>query len=246
MQLTEQQKQQFQDDGYTVVPGLIPQELLTPIWDRMLDFLAGDHDWPIGHFQILDPEKYKNDKGGFIPVGVQRPALQEQLFAAVAEHPDLQAAMSQLLGGPVTMYTDQALCRNAMIRGGESFYHQDSYYWRLRPEVGCNVWIPLNPVGKDAGALAIMPGTQKGWTLTDHEQYYDSPSYHSAHNGVAFQRHRIPLDKVDFSKEVLLEMQPGDAAFFTNFTWHRAEKNLTGEHEMAYAIAYQLEEAVSP
>ena len=31
-----------------------------------------------------------------------------------------------------------------------------------------------------------------------------------------------------------------DAAFFTNFTWHRAEPNRTGKDLCAYAIAYVL------
>ena len=61
-----------------------------------------------------------------------------------------------------------------------------------------------------------------------------------ARSGEAFQRWRIPLDTIDFSGEVLLPMSPGDAAFFTNYTWHRSEPNNSGVHKCAYAIAYQL------
>src|SRR6185436_19113639 len=109
----------------------------------------------------------------------------------------------------------------------------------LKPELGCNAWIALDEVGVDASALAMLPGTHRTWTLTPHEQYFDEPSYHSAKNNMAFQRHRIPLSEIDFSREVLLPMSPGDAAFFTNFTWHRSERNRTGQHKCAYAIAYQ-------
>jgi len=64
-------------------------------------------------------------------------------------------------------------------------------------------------------------------------------------DGSAFKRHRIPLDQVDFSKEELCPMSPGDALFFTNYTWHRSEKNLSGKKKMAYAVAYQLDEMVN-
>jgi ectoine hydroxylase-related dioxygenase (phytanoyl-CoA dioxygenase family) len=67
----------------------------------------------------------------------------------------------------------------------------------------------------------------------------DEPSFPSATTGHAFQRHRIPFAQIDFSKEVLLPMSPGDGAFFTNYTWHRAEPNRSGVHKCACAIAYQ-------
>jgi len=239
MQLTEQQRQQYKEQGYTVVPGLISPEEAAGVRSRLMDLLEGNHDWPNAHFQVLDPSKFRNDKGGFMPIGVQLPAKQEQVFKAIADHPNLQSAMAQLLGGPVQRFTDQALIKHRDI-SGQSFYHQDSYYWRLHPERGCNTWIALDEVGADGCALAIMTGSHKSWTLTPHEQYYDEPSFHNAQSGEAFKRWRIPLDQIDFSREALLPMSPGDAAFFTNFTWHRSEPNQSGSHKCAYAIAYQL------
>jgi ectoine hydroxylase-related dioxygenase (phytanoyl-CoA dioxygenase family) len=209
-----------------------------------MELLDGQHQWPARHFQTLDPAKYKTANGNYLPIGVQEPASQEEVFKRMAYHANLQSAMSQLLGGPVKRFTDQALIKNKTI-DGQSFYHQDSYYWHLKPELGCNCWIPLDNVGRGASALAILPGSHKSWTLTPHEQYFDEPSYHTATNGQAFKRFRIPLDQIDFSKEVLLPMAPGDAAFFNNFTWHRAEPNRSGEHICAYAIAYQREEATT-
>ena len=240
MKLRATQLQQYKDEGYTVVRGLVSREEVARVRARLMDLLEGNHDWPNDYFQVLDPSKYRNPKGGFVPIGVQLPAKQEQIFLDIADHPNLQAAMSQLLGGSVKRFTDQALIKNKDV-DGQSFYHQDSYYWHLKPESGCNTWIALDEVGKDAIALAILPGTHKSWTLTPHEEYFDSPTFHTARTGQAFRRFRIPVSQVDFSKEVLLPMSPGDAAFFTNFTWHRAETNRSGSHKCAYAIAYQLQ-----
>ena len=240
MQLSEAQQQQYQEEGYTVVRGLISPAEAGEVRARLMDLLAGDHDWPDEHFQVLDPTRFRNDRGGYLPLGVQQPAKRDEVFRTIADHPNMQSAMTQLLGGQVVRYTDQALIKNKAVRG-ESFYHQDSDYWHIPPAQGANAWIALDEVDQDAIALAVLPGTQRIWEIQPHEAYYDDPSLHSAQTGQAFKRFRIPFDQIDFSREVLLPMSPGDAAFFTNYTWHRAEPNNSGCHKCAYAIAYQLE-----
>lgn len=237
-------KRQYEVEGYTLARGLIAPSLLAPIREVLLGF-AEDYQGfpPQNHFQILDPRKYRGKSGDPIPAGVQRPASHSPAFAAVADHPDLQAAMADLLGGPVRRHTDQALIKWGWLtegQGGRSYYHQDSYYWRLAPRLGANAWIALDEVGAGAIALAIMPGTHRDWTLLEHEHYYDDPALCSYLEHKPFQRHRIPESQVDYSREVLVPMQPGDALFFTNFTWHRSEPNCSGRPLSAYAIAYRL------
>lgn len=239
MELSKDQLQQFEEEGYTAVQGLITPEEAAGVRARLMELLEGEHDWPDTHFQVLDPSKFRNRKGGFVPIGVQRPARQEAVFREIADHENLQAAMAQLLGGPVERFTDQALIKNREIPG-QSFYHQDSYYWKIPPKRGCNAWIALDEVGEGASALAILPGSHRQWALVEHEKYYDEPSFYSARTNEAFTRWRIPMDGIDSSREALLPMSPGDAAFFTNYTWHRSEPNRSGEHRAAYAIAYQL------
>ena len=240
---TEKQRSQYKEEGYTLVRNLIPADELKSVRALMVDLLENNKHWPESHFQILDPTLYKNKQGGFIPLGIQLPAKQSEIFRAIADHPKLQSVMSELLGGEVARYTDQALIKSTHIKeaqGGATFYHQDSYYWHIEPKLGCNAWIALDEVGKDEIALAILPGSHLKWELEPHEQYFDDPKPCNASNGKPFQRHRIPLSKIDYSKEVLLPMKPGDAAFFTNFTWHRAESNKSGKNKCAYAIAYKL------
>lgn len=237
--LTDQQQKQYRDEGYTVVHRLISPEEAACVRTRLIDLLEGAHDWPDIHFQVIQLPETHNAVDGFVPIGVQRPAQREQVFKDIADHPNLQSAMEQLLGGPVKRFTDQALIKNCAI-SGQSFYHQDSDYWRLPPKQGCNAWIALDEFDAEASALAIMPGTHQSWELMQHERYYDEPAQHHAPTGKPYMRLRIPLDQIDFSKEVLLPMSVGDAAFFTNFTWHRSEPNRSGVHKCAYAIAYQL------
>lgn len=242
--IADEHIRQYRHDGYCLVEGLIPPDLVEAARLRTIEICEDTPDWPTSHFQVLDPERYRAASGKALPAGIQRPAQQEEVFRVVADHPHLVAAMRRLLGDEVERFTDQIGVKHAAItelQGGRSYFHQDSYYWHIEPDLGCNCWIPMVPVDRDSIALAVMPGSHQGWTLIDHESYYDDPPMgHLSDDFRPFRRHRIPLDQADPSQEVLLPMAPGDGLFFTNYTWHRSEPNCSGQTCAFYAIAYQV------
>lgn len=245
--LTDTAVQTYRRDGYCLIRQLIPADLVARVRDRVAAIAVDPPAWPDRHFQCLDPAYLKRADGRLQPGALQSPASQEAVFAEMANHPALQAAMAALLDGPVRLHTDQVGMKLAAItqeQGGRSYYHQDSYYWRLPPRIGCNAWIPLHPVGPDAIGLAIMPGTQADWTLLEHEHYYDDPAWGNRTADGAFrpfQRHRIPAAATAGreAEELLPTLQPGDALFFTNYTWHRSDPNRSGQDKAFYAIAYR-------
>lgn len=249
--LTDHQLEQYRTDGYTLIRQLVPAELVSRVRRRILEVIADPTPWPANTFQWIDPARYRHANGLAIPGGAQRPALQEALFDEMARHPALVATMRRLLGGAVELFTDQIGYRYSGIKedqGGRSYYHQDSSYWKIAPQLGCNAWFPLDPVDRQAGALPIMPGSQRGWQILPHEEYLDDPAIGTArnHRGEGFRsfpRLRIPDSQIDYSREVLYPMQPGDVLFFTNYTWHRSEPNRTGHDQLIFAIAYQLTKA---
>ncbi|MFL2542422.1 MAG: phytanoyl-CoA dioxygenase family protein [Candidatus Latescibacterota bacterium] len=246
MQVTEQHIEHYRQQGYCLVKGLIPKDLIAAVRARVEEIVADKPDWPERHFQVVDPTRYTSAGGQAIPQGIQRPSQCEKVFTTVAHHDHIAAAMQRLLGSPVECFTDQIGVKLGAIveeQGGRSYYHQDSFYWHIDPELGCNCWIPLQDVDREAIALAVMPGSQRGWQLIEHESYFDDPPMgHVREDGeyVPFKRHRVPLDQVDFAREVLLPMAAGDGLFFTNYTWHRSEPNRSGENRAFYAIAYHV------
>jgi ectoine hydroxylase-related dioxygenase (phytanoyl-CoA dioxygenase family) len=247
--ITDQGKQTYGEDGYCLAESLIPEDAIAAVRQRVVEMFEDQPDWAIKSWQILGPARASNSRDQPLPVGIQRPALYDDVFAAVADHANLAQAMAELLGGEVELFTDQIGIKHGFIseeQGGRSYYHQDSYYWKIDPDLGANCWIPLDIVDHDAIALAVKPGTQRGWTLHEHEDYEDDPAMGRMNaEGVfqPFKRHRVALKDVDFSDEIALPMQPGDGLFFSNYTWHRSEPNRSGETKMFYAIAYQLTEA---
>ena len=240
--------QRYREEGYCLIPGLIPRDLIAAARRRITE-VAGDPDvWPSGHFQVFDPARYTSATDKPLPGGIQQPASRESVFADIADHPRLVAAMAGLLGGEVERFTDQIGVKHGVIteeQGARSYFHQDSFYWKIAPELGCNCWIPLTEVGVEASALAVMPKSHVGWQLIDHESYYDDPPLgRVGEDGFeAFMRHRVPREQVDHSREELIASEPGDGLFFSNYTWHRSEPNRSGDTRSFYAIAYQRKDA---
>ncbi len=242
--LSQTQVARYHEEGFVVVRGLIPAELAGGVRDGLMKVMASEgSQCPIERVQVLDPARYRAPSGGMVAVNVARPGDSIEACAQAREHPALMAAMTQLLGGEHVLTGDQGIIKSGWItqeQGGQSFYHQDTWYFRLKARAGCNAWIACDEVGPGAIALALMPGSHLGWTVTEHEEYHDEPSYHHGGSGKAFSRFRIPRGKIDFSKEVIVQLSPGDAVLFNNFTWHRAEPNRTGKHLFALSVARQL------
>jgi ectoine hydroxylase-related dioxygenase (phytanoyl-CoA dioxygenase family) len=247
VRVTDEHLSSYRDFGFCLVKNLIPDDLISAARSRILQIADDLPDWPANHFQILDPSVYTSKTGKPVPMGLQRPGLNEQVFSVIAEHINMKSAMASVLGGDVELFTEQIGIKHGWVeqeQGGRSYFHQDSWYWKIDPAWGCNCWIPTDNVDADAIALAVMPESQLNWTLTEHESYYDDPPWGRAIGDFEpFKRHRIVDSEIDYRKEQLVPMEPGDGLFFTNYTWHRSEPNRTGQTKSFYAIAYQRKQA---
>ena len=79
----------YREQVYCLIPNLIPQLSIGAARLRALEIGQQLATWPSGHFQALDPERYRSENDTPLPVGIQRPASQETVFADVADHPNL-------------------------------------------------------------------------------------------------------------------------------------------------------------
>ncbi|MDA1190672.1 MAG: phytanoyl-CoA dioxygenase family protein [Candidatus Poribacteria bacterium] len=234
--LTPDQKARFQQDGYLRLDPFIPSDDLEPLRRRLDALLSGAEAFPPESYQTLDPQKYRTANGLPIPEGIQRPMLHDEAFARIAQHPNLVAVMRGLIGEDAQLFTDQVIVKNPEA-GVTTHFHQDGYYWRNSGARTINLWIALDDADEDNGALIFMPGSQRDG-LVDHEAYYDEPTLHSGVTGKAFQRLRIPLETVDFTKERAEPVKAGGCVLFGKHCWHRSNPNRAGRQRRAYAIAY--------
>ena len=78
MQVTERHIEQYREEGYCLIEGLISVELMGAVRQRVGEIVAERPDWPEQHFQVLDPGRYQSAKGEALPGGIQQPAEREE------------------------------------------------------------------------------------------------------------------------------------------------------------------------
>lgn len=85
-------------------------------------------------------------------------------FLAVGRHPQLLAAVAQLIGPDVILWSSHAFCKPA-LSGAAVPWHQDGQYWPIRPMATCSLWIAIDASGPENGCLRVIPGSHRGGLL---------------------------------------------------------------------------------
>jgi len=99
--------------------------------------------------------------------------------------------------------------------------HQDGFYWNRKPNIGCSLWIALDPVDRENGCLWYARGSHLAGILP-----------HAASGVLGFSQGLVGFDasKVD---AVPIELKPGDAVAHHASTIHWTHVNRTPRHRRA-------------
>ena len=118
-------------------------------------------------------------------------------------------ALGDLYGDEAHLFKDKLIFKPPGTEGYA--LHQDFIAWENFPRSFITVLIAIDPADADNGATEVFPGYHKQGCLTAEDGMY----------------HDLPLDLVDLSKGVKLDLQVGDVALFGAFTPHRSAPNRT-------------------
>ena len=229
-QFTDEQVQQYRNDGFLIVENLISQESIEVLRDRFEYIFDGNHDlvvWPDEHYwqKGRDPEDAHR-----VLAGLWRgdPAVARETFAGDFGRLacQLEGASSARLWADVAMYKPE---------GGKPFdIHQDaSFMCWVQPVWNWTCWMALDDTYADGGTLVYVRGSHKwgpqpapgktqiiasemeGWT--DYVEQF-------APEG----------EKVEL---VPLEIEAGSAAFHTGWIWHGSGPNTRpGNIRRSYSV----------
>jgi len=109
--------------------------------------------------------------------------------------------------------------------------HQDNFYFCLTPPQVITIWLALDPVDAENGCLRYVRGS--------HKQGYRN---HARSKILGFSQGITDYTPDDFTREVAILLQPGDAVAHYGMTIHRADANLSAtHHRRSFAIVYKGE-----
>jgi ectoine hydroxylase-related dioxygenase (phytanoyl-CoA dioxygenase family) len=143
--------------------------------------------------------------------------------ARLARHPRLLSALGELYGEPAHLFKDKLIFKPPGARGYD--LHQDYIAWPSFPRSFVTAAIALDPCGLDNGCTVVYPGLHRKGCLSLVDGDY----------------HSLPLDLVDETTAIPLELQPGDVAVFGCFTPHRSAPNASERWRRLLYLSYNAD-----
>jgi ectoine hydroxylase-related dioxygenase (phytanoyl-CoA dioxygenase family) len=129
-------------------------------------------------------------------------------------------AVSALYGERACLFKDKLIFKPPGAQGYSM--HQDYISWKSFPVSFTTVIVAIDAADGQNGATEVFPGYHQRGCLTPQDGMY----------------HELPVDMVDLSKGVMLDLQPGDIAIFSGFTPHRSGPNRSPEWRRLLYLSY--------
>ena len=214
----------FEEDGFAVVRGyLTPDEVerLRSGFARFVEDIAPGLDK-----RCVMYEDY-NDRSTIKQSNALGMEPELASWQGQGKIHDLAVAMIGPVSPQHVEYFDKPVGNNH-----ETPAHQDGYYFCLRPNEACTVWIPLAAVEEDNGALVYIKGSHK---LGVRE--------HDASNLLGFSQGLVE-DPRSLGEAVVCTVQPGDVLVHHSLTVHYAGANRSKRRRPVIAYTYFSAHAV--
>lgn len=204
-QLTSAQLEEYNECGFVIIKGLLEESAVSALRENILSVLQA-----------------RNMDDSFLAQTSEY--LANSPIDSFANHQDLNAVASSVLGGKAHMYLPFTAVKGP--QQGAFKFHQDNQYTQLDGPA-CNCWFALGPTSVENGCLKIVAKSHLAGTL-DSKKMFDE----GAHLTVTEE----PDSWVD------IELEAGDCVIFNRLTVHGSGANTTNEIRVGYAIQFFRED----
>ena len=238
MRLSRGQVERYREQGYLLLPGLIPEWRLAAYEERFVALARGEAA-PAPEMKIMrDVMVVKGAVAPATPLhGVNKLINFEDdaaLYGYTLE-PGLLGAVRSLIGDDLYSISTNVFNKPPGVDGRHPL-HQDLRYFRIRPAdriVG--TWTAFSETHRENGCLAVIPGSHKG-PLLDH----GNPDWEYVNAGF------FGIERGDLSERIHVPMAPGDTLLFHPLLIHGSGHNCSGGFRRAISSHYAAADCESP
>lgn len=207
--LSENQRGQFEADGYILMKALFDSEEI----EMLRSTAHADRELDKHSFSRADGE------GGQVRLSLwNHPG--DNIYGMFARCNKMVDRAEDLLGDEVYHYHSKMILKDPKI-GGAWAWHQDYGYWYqnglLYPDL-VSVFVAVDKATRENGCLQVIKGSHKMGRI-DHILRGDQA-------GADMERVNACLERMEL---IHCEMEPGDAIFFHSNLLHRSDQN-TSDH----------------
>jgi hypothetical protein len=223
---TDQQAQQYENDGYFILRNAIPRDtaievrgviknmILTPDPDVRADADPMD---PMGDSPDARAARFRK-LSNFAP----KSAL---IWHNVHAGETLLSVARYFLGDDILLKFNSCFLKPART-GSATPWHQDNGLWRDGETEPFNFWMALDPATRANGCLQFVPGSHTG-EIVPHVLYPDS-----IHGELPRAHVRQTVGQRGVHH---IELEPGDVVFWHSTLWHYSPPNTSEQGRIGIA-----------
>jgi len=227
IQLSDQDLEQYRNDGYLVVPDLLTEAEVSAF--------AAYADCPeqMARFGILAHR-------------------QDLHWARLATHPNTAGIAQQILGGMPRIVQTMYMRKNPAAAGADLgapgvALHQDTHHLPNDPNTLMACWIAMSDTDAENGGLCVVPGSHRdGLRASRPNESVEHATWQLDHSmrdrdGRTWTEHfySFQIDGVDRKDTVELIIPRGSGVFFTSLTIHGSYANRSANRtRRAFAVHF--------
>ena len=219
MELTKEQLDQFNKDGFLIIKNFAKQELCDEILKKAKEHLEKKQA-PIEseqEYMSLDEDK--------ITVRRLRQVYdREEVFQKWMTSTDIRPILNQVLNDtPVlTLAHHNSIMTKLPHESTRTYWHQDRRYWHFEGDNLVSIWLSLGEEFLENGLLEFIPGS--------HKMSFDKNRFDEVDNFLDDNQDNIELVKTKVSQN----LEKGDIVLFHCKTLHHASKNNTDNAKISF------------
>ena len=211
----------FQTDGFVLVRGLLEAAEVSDL-DLQIERYIREV------VPTILPQHVFYESGRSGPVKhLSTPELYDEFFQTMLTRPATVELITACLGQPVEPLCSEVFYKPAHV-GSAAPYHQDNAYLHFDPAEGAVVWIALDDVTLENGAVHFARGSHLGG-----ERPHDETGVPLFSKGMASS------PAADEYPEVPALLRRGDASIHHILCAHRSGPNLTDQNRRGFVVNYK-------
>ncbi len=227
----QEQINQFNQQGFIIVPGLASVELCETMNSVVRSFL----DPPLAPLEFETDVQYPGSPtdrlspGGDTPRRLLHAYSRDQIFRDWSTSSAVTDRVHQLMGSQhIELSQNHHNCIMTKHPGYSSatLWHQDIRYWLFDQPQLISVWLALGEEYEQNGGMKMIPGT--------HTEDLDRGFYDAAY----FLRTDLPENQALIESAITAKLHQGDALFFHCKTLHAAGRNQTDQVKLSLVFTY--------
>lgn len=242
MRLSDEQLQEFHQNGFIVLRNFLPQEKCDAILDvakAHLGHKIEPIETEIGYDErskeyrtdVVDYTSQSNEEH-MIVRRLRQVYSRDILFKEWMEDVEIRPVLQQILDDRVVITTahHNSIMTKMPHYSRATAWHQDRRYWRYSDDNLVSVWLALDDEYSDNGVLEFLPGSH---LIQFKPEQFDEKEYF---------REDTSENAALIAKKVSTTLKKGDVIIFHSLLLHRANKNSTEKTKISFVYTVKGEQ----